>query len=410
MRKQRLIRTFRLGCFLASLVTSHVALAEDPTTMPYGDVEAAARGGTVNFYLWGGDERINAYVSGYLGDRLKTGHDITLHRVGLADTAEAVNQVLSEKDAGITDTGAVDLIWINGNNFRAMKNAGLLTCGYTDKLPNSALINWTDPTISSDFGTPVDGCEVPWSRAQFAMAYDSARLAEPPRTVMALIDWIKAHPGRFTYAAPPDFNGAVFVRHVFYAVAGGADKLAGPFDQAKFDAIAPKVWALLNDLEPSLWREGATYPTDINQLNQLYGNGEVDFTFNYDPAIFGTGVLNGQFPATTRSYAFDDGTIGNTSYVAIPFNAANKAAAMVAANELISVAAQLEKAKPEVWGMATVLDMERLPAADVASFGAIPRPDAVVAPSELAARIRPELTSDWVVAIEKGWIANVGTK
>ncbi len=47
-------------------------------------------------------------------------------RVGLSTTAEAVNQVLSEKEAGVASGGAVDLVWINGENFRTMKAGDLL--------------------------------------------------------------------------------------------------------------------------------------------------------------------------------------------------------------------------------------------------------------------------------------------
>ena len=382
--------------------------APDLASTPWLDVVKAAEGGTVNFFLWGGDDRINAYVADYLGGRLKAEHGITLNRVGVSDTAEVVNQILSEKEAGVDENGAVDLVWINGENFRTLRQGDLLTCGYAERLPNAMFIDWSDPSIANDFGTPVEGCEVPWSRAQFAMAYDSARVAEPPTTMPALLDWIRANPGRFTYAAPPDFNGSAFVRHVFYHVAGGPEALAGPFDQAKFDEVASKTWALLNELEPFLWREGATYPTDVTQLNQLYANQEVDFTFNYEPTSFGAGVLNGTFPETTRSFAFDDGTIGNTSYVAVPFNAPDKAAAFVAANMLIGIAAQLEKAKPDVWGMATVLDLDRLPASEAEAFRSLPRHPAVAAEEELADRTMPELSADWLVAIEKGWIENVG--
>ena len=158
-----------------------------------------ARGGEVNWFLWGGADNINAYVSDYIGGILLRDYDITLNRVGLTDTVEAVNIVLGEKEAGVTDAGSVDLIWINGENFRTLRQGDLVWCGYTSTLPNNALINWDNPAIAYDFGVPVDGCEVPWSRAQFAFAHDSATLAAPPRSIPELITWIKANPGQFTY-------------------------------------------------------------------------------------------------------------------------------------------------------------------------------------------------------------------
>ena len=395
-----------MGC--ASQGLSDTADGTQLIGQDWDAVVQMARGGEVNWFLWGGADNINAYVSDYIGGILLRDYDITLNRIGLTDTVEAVNIVLGEKEAGVTDMGSVDLIWVNGENFRTLRQGDLVWCGYTSTLPNTALINWDNPAIANDFGVPVEGCEVPWNRAQFAFAYDSATLTEPPRTIPELLAWIKANPGQFTYAAPPDFNGSAFVRHVFYHAAGGADQLIGPFDQAKFDAAATKTWAILNEIEPYLWREGATYPTTITQLNELFANSEVALTFNYDPAQFGLAVASGQFAETVRSYGLTDGTIGNTNYTAIPFNSPNKAAAMVLQNLLLSEAAQLEKAKPEVWGASPAIEMDRTSAAAQTVFAAIARPVSVVSDAELGQHALPELQADWIAAIEQGWIANVG--
>jgi putative spermidine/putrescine transport system substrate-binding protein len=369
-----------------------------------------AKGGTVNWFLWGGADNINQYVSDYIGGILKDQYDITLNRVGLTDTVEAVNIVLGEKESGVMDKGSVDMIWINGENFRTMKQGDLAWCGYVDSLPNNALVNWDNPAIANDFGVPVEGCEVPWSRAQFAFAYDSAVTQNPPKSIPELLEWIKANPGQFTYPAPPDFTGAVFVRHVFYYAAGGSQNLLGPFDQAKFDDAAAKTWAILNEIEPMLWREGKTYPNSINQLNELFANKEVALNFNYEPAQFGLAVQAGTYPETVMSYGLTDGTIGNTNYTIIPFNSPNKAAAMVLQNVLLSGEAQLQKALPNVWGTSPGIEMDRTSAEIQAAFNAIERHPSVVAAGELAKNALPELQADWISAIEQGWIANVAEK
>ena len=367
-----------------------------------------ARGGEVNWFMWGGSDTINRYVSDYVGGVLMDGYGITLNRIGLTDTTEAINIVLGEKEAGVTDAGAVDMIWINGENFRTMKQAGLAWCGYTETLPNNVLIDWSNPAIANDFGVPVDGCEVPWNRAQFAFAYDTARTDSPPRSILELLDWIRANPGQFTYPAPPDFNGAVFVRHVFYHAAGGVEGLLGDFDQARYDAAAAATWDILNEIEPFLWREGATYPTSITQLNGLFANQEVAFTFDYDPSQFGLGVQSGQYPETVMSYGLTDGTIGNTNYTIIPFNSPNKAAALVLQNVLLSAEAQLEKALPEVWGTVPGIEVDRTSAEIQTAFAGIERHPSVVDPAELAQNALPELQAGWISAIEQGWIENVG--
>ncbi|MDP3194996.1 ABC transporter substrate-binding protein [Tabrizicola sp.] len=395
------------------LLLSTAALADTPDgealkAMTWDQVVEQARGGTVNWFMWGGSDTINAYVSGYVADRLRADYDITLNRVPITDAADIVNQVLSEKEAGVTDAGSVDLIWINGENFRSMKQADLVFCGYTGLLPNDTLINWDNPAIANDFGVPVDGCEVPWNTVQFAFAHDSAVVSDPPRDMASLLAWIKSNPGRFTYPAPPDFTGSAFLRHVFIHAAGGPDGLIGPFDQATFDETATRTWAILNEIEPFLWREGATYPTTVTQLNELFANGEIDFSFNYDPAQFGLAVQAGTWPDTTRSFGLTDGTIGNTNYTLIPFNSPNKAAAMVVQNLLLSGEAQLEKAKPEVWGAAPAIEVSRTPPAVQEGFATIKTHPSVVPAAELAKAALPELQADWLTAIEKGWAATVG--
>ena len=239
------------------------------------------------------------------------------------------------------------------------------------------------------------------------MIYDSARVPEPPRTIPALVEWIKANPGQFTYPAPPDFTGSAFMRHVCYEAAGGYEALLGEFDQATFDAHAPACWDLLSDLAPYLWREGQTYPESHTRQQDLFANGEVSFDMAYNPAEASSLVENGRYPESTRTFVFDSGTIANTHYVAIPYNSASKAAAMVVANFLLSPEAQLSKAQPANWGDLPVLDPLLMPADARTQFDAIPRGIATLSTAELAAHRLPELQAPWITAFEQGWEASV---
>ncbi|MBC7675496.1 MAG: hypothetical protein H7173_05475, partial [Rhodoferax sp.] len=94
--------------------------------MTWDQIVDQARGGTVNWFMWGGSDSINQYVSGYIGGILMADYGITLNRVGLTDTVEAVNIVLGEKQAGVTDKGSVDMIWINGENFRTLRQGDMV--------------------------------------------------------------------------------------------------------------------------------------------------------------------------------------------------------------------------------------------------------------------------------------------
>lgn len=402
------LATLLLSLTFAGAARSDLSDGDALIGLDWDEIVAAARGGEVNWFMWGGADSINSYVIDHIGGILRDDYGITLRQIPVSDTREVVNIVLGEKEVGNTDSGSVDLVWINGENFRTMKQADLAWCGYLETLPNNALIDWDNPAIANDFGVPVDGCEVPWSRAQFAFAHDSAVIADPPRSIPDLLEWIRANPGQFTYPAPPDFTGSVFVRHVFYHVAGGVDTLLGDFDEERFEAVAAETWDLLNALEPYLWRQGATYPTTVTQLNDLFANTEVAFTFNYEPSQFGIAVDAGIYPETVRSFGLVDGTIGNTNYTLIPFNSPNKAAALVVQNLLLSAEAQLEKARPEVWGAVPAIEMARTPAEVQEAFAALPSHPSVVSPEELAKAALPELQAEWITAIDQGWRANVG--
>lgn len=375
--------------------------------MSWDEIVEEARGQELYWYMWGGSDSINNFVQGYVAEQLRKRYDISLEMVPVNDASVFVNKVLGEKQAGRTEGGSVDAVWVNGENFRTMREAELLFGPFASKLPNIEYVDRDDPTIANDFGYPVEGYEAPYGSAQFVMFYDSAKVSQPPRTVEALLQWIREHPGTFTYPAAPDFTGSAFLRHIFYHVAGGYEQLLGGFDQSQFDEIAPEFYELMNDIEPYLWREGQTYPESHTELQRLFANGAVFFDMAYNPAEAANLVSQGRYPETVRSFVFEEGTIGNTHYVAIPFNSPHKAAAMVLANFLLSPEAQHRKMKPEVWGDLTVLELSRLPERWQEKFWALPRPASVLPPETLAAHRIPELQSSWLEAIEEGWRRNV---
>ena len=377
--------------------------------MSWDEIVAAADGGRVNWFMWGGSAVINAYVNDWVADEAKSRYNIDLNQVRITDTVNAVDTVISETEAGEFNSGSVDLIWINGENFKTMKQGGLLFCGYWGIMPSMANVDQEAGTVAYDFGTPVNECEVPWNQAQSAVFYNSALLPQPPADMDALLAQACASPGTFTYPAPPDFTGSVFVRHVFYNEAnkilpGGYQDMVGiPFDQALYDQVAPATWATLNELEPCLWRSGETYPVDQPALEQLYANQEVSHFLAYGPASAGSKVDSGVFPESTRTYGLSSGQIGNTNFVAIPYNSPNKAATLLVADLLLSIDAQLQKAYPEVWGQINVLN-----AAAQSAFVDVPRHPSVVDPATVSAL--PELLGDWVPAIEEGWKTNVAER
>ena len=377
----------------------------DPTD--FASIKGAAKGQTVNWYMYGGDDKLNAFVNGYVKDQLaKDG--ITLNQVKITDTVDAVNKVLAEKQAGKTKDGSVDLIWINGENFSTLKQAKAVYCGYVGAEPSAAYVDLTAPALANDFGLPVDGCETPWQQATSSLVYNSQHLTKADTaSVTSLFAWAKAHPGRFTYPAPPDFTGSMAVRTVFYDTAGGPSSLLGPFDKATYTPLADKTWKRLNDLAPSLYRAGKTYPTGGADVEKLFGSGQIDAYLTYASSAIGDNVTKGTFPKTTRSAVFDSGNIGNYSYTAIPVNAAHKAAAIVLANLLLSPEAAVVNAGPQGAGFTSADDLSRLSADQKAALQKLAASPYQVDPATLSSHTLPEITSGYVTALEKDWKTHV---
>jgi ABC-type uncharacterized transport system YnjBCD substrate-binding protein len=414
MRKISTLVTVALLCLVG--IPIFAAGENLPGFKSWDDVLKQARGTTVRWYLWGGSTAINDFVDTFYGDTLKKEFGITLQRVPVADTRDAVNIVLSETEAGKKANGSVDMIWINGLNFFTLKQASLLYGPWAKAVPNSALVNWDNPAVSYDFGVPVDGYESPWSSAQFQFIYDSARMAEKdlPRTYTELTAWIKAHPGRFTYIAPGPgaFQGTRFVKQALYEVNGGYRQLTGPWSAAKagYDRAAPALWKLLNDWKPFLWRQGRTYPATENELHQLFANGEVDFTITQATAGAGPAIAAGLIPPTSRAFAFSRYMIGDFNYVAIPANASNKAAALVLANLILRPDRQAGQILPESgFGLGYAIEITRAKPDEQklldASLGRLGT--AAADARQLQAAFAPDMAPESQAAIEKDWEASV---
>jgi len=381
-------------------------MATDPADWPA--VESEARGQTVYFHAWGGEPRINAYIT-WAGKQLSDRHGITLKHVKLSDTAATVSAILAEKAAGRTSGGTVDLIWVNGENFNTLKTQGLLQDqSWADQLPNWQYVDVDGkPTVVSDFTVPTDGLESPWGMAQLVFMYDTTYLKAPPKSLAELASYTEANPGRFTYPQPPNFHGSTFLKQILVTLIEDKARLAQPVDAMTFDADVAPLFDYLDKLHPSLWRKAQAFPQNAGDMRRLMGDGELDIAFSFNPADASSAIANGELPDTVRSFVLDGGTIGNTHFVAIPFNSSAREAALVTANFLLSPEAQLRKQNPELWGDPTVLAINKLGDRDREAFNALDLGIATLSPQELGPTIA-EPHPTWVRALEKAWAARYG--
>jgi putative spermidine/putrescine transport system substrate-binding protein len=397
----QLIQATILSLFISVVLAAGNAVADD--ILPWKHIEDEARGKTVDWYMWGGSPAVNTYVNDYLATELQTRYGIILRQVPVKDIAEIVSKLAVEKQAAKTEDGSVDLMWINGENFRTCKKLGLLFGPLTNLLPNSSNLDSRSPALQSDFGTPVENMEVPWGNSQLVMIYDSARTPDPPRTIPGLLSWIQDNPGRFTYPAPPDFTGSAFLRQIFYHEAGSVERWQEEYSKEELKSAADKTFATLTSLKDSLWRGGKTYPESPVRMDTLFADKQIDFSFSYQQGAASQNIDDGIFQPTVRTYVFDEGTISNTHYVAIPYNAKDKYAAMVVANFLLSFEAQLEKAKKDVWGDFPVISLEKAAPEWKEKFLSLPKGLATLSDTELQAHQLPEPPAEVLIYLEKGW-------
>jgi len=401
------IRPLALLPALALMLTGPLQAAPDPA-----DWEAVldeARGQTVYWNAWAGDDRTNRYLE-WVAGRVADEHDLTLVHVKLDDTSAAVSRVLAERSAGNLDNGSIDLIWINGENFAAMKAADLLHGPFAERLPHFALTYPEhNPEVVTDFTLPTEGYESPWGKAQITFYYDGNEFSgdgtmaeEPPRSIAALLAWAEANPGQFTYPRIPDFTGSTFLKQALIALAEDTAPLYAPAEESDFAAVTAPLWDYLDALHPHLWRSGRQFPATGPELRRLMSDGELSLAFTFYPSEPAAAVADFELPDSVRSYVLDEGTLGNVHFVAIPFNSPHKAGAMVVANFLLSPEAQAHKQDLAVWGDRTVLDVARLPEADRTRF-AIDEENPAMLPAGALEQTLPEPHPSWMTALQDAW-------
>ena len=376
----------------------------DLANAAWEEILEAAKGTTVTFYGWGGDENRNNWLNTTVADYVREHYDVTLEVVGM-NIDDILTKLSGEKMAG-TKEGSVDMIWINGENFYSAKDNGLLYGPFTDKLPNmEAYIDLKDPETLNDFCMPIDGYEAPYAKAQMVMFADTAVVSDLPTSAEELMAFCQQYPGKVTYPALPDFTGSAFVRNLIYELCGWEQfqTMEADYDTVKA-AIEPAL-EYLCQLNPYLWNEGKTFPDASTTVDAMFADGELVLNMSYGPFTVATGIDQGIYTETTQTFVFENGTIGNTNYMAIAANSPNKAGAMVVINAIISGEIQLTQYAQ--LRELPVVASEKLNESEKAAFDAVDLGKGVLSQAELLAHRLPEMPASLVPIIEQIWLAEV---
>ncbi|MDO6496600.1 ABC transporter substrate-binding protein [Photobacterium sanguinicancri] len=383
---------------LTIAASASTAYAEAPSMAVEQDwqqVLQQAKGETVYFNAWGGSQEINEYLR-WASRELQSRYNVTLKQVKVADIAETTQRLLAEKTAGKNNDGSVDLVWINGENFRSMKHSNLLYGPFVSSLPNWAFVDKRLP-VDIDFTEPTEGLEAPWGVGQLVYIHDTEQLNNPPKNFSELLSLAKAYPGQISYPQPPEFHGSSFLKAALIALTNQPERLATAIDATQqtelFQQITSPLWEYLDQLHPVAWKQGKQFPSGSPQTIQLLDDRQLLMAITFNPNAANAAIENGKLPETAQAYAFDQGALSNIHFLAIPWNATAKAGAKVAINFLLSPEAQMRKADTRIWGDPSVLKEEALPTGErgFALFKPISEPH----PS-------------WQIALEQEWQKRYG--
>jgi ABC-type uncharacterized transport system, periplasmic component len=372
--------------------------------MTFDELKEAAKGSTVTFYGWGGDELLNEWLDDVFAPAMKEEYDITMERVPM-DIDQVLSQLLGELQAGEKD-GSIDMIWINGENFQSAKENNMLYGPFVEKLPNfEEYIDTESEDVTLDFAYPIEGYEAPYGKAQMVMIADTAVTPDLPKNTDELKEFAENNKGKVTYPALPDFTGSVFVRNVIYDICGYEQFLdMGANKETVKEAIEPAL-EYLRQLNPYLWNEGKTFPDSSTTMDNMFADGELVLNMTYD--AFGTSIKieDGTYTETTQSFQFDKGTIGNTNFMAIAANSGNKAGAMVAINEMMSPKIQADRY--DTMKVLPVVDYDKLSDEQKEAFDKVELGKGNIPQDELLSKRLPEMPAKLVPIIEEIWLEEV---
>ncbi|MGF1771364.1 ABC transporter substrate-binding protein [Vibrio wakamikoensis] len=380
---------FSSAALIAVALSTSSAFAEEKS---WENIVKQAEGQSVYFHAWGGSQEINRYLQ-WAGKELKAQYGVDFNHVKVTDISETGSRLLAEKAAGKSDGGSVDMVWINGENFKSMKDNALLYGPFVSTLPNWQYVDKSLP-VDSDFSEPTEGLEAPWGVGQLVFIHDTQSLNNPPVSYSEMLNYAKAFPNKLSYPKPPEFHGTSFLKSLLIELTDNDPSLAKPVSEADFEIVTQPLWNYLDEFHKVAWRGGKQFPAGTAETIQLLDDGQLDLALTFNPNAVFSAQASGNLSDTTSAYAMESGALSNIHFLAIPWNANAKEGALVAINFLLSPEAQSRKGDINIWGDPSVLNKQYLKgsAAKTQQFKSVAEPH----PS-------------WQSALEQEWLKRYGS-
>jgi putative thiamine transport system substrate-binding protein len=354
--KKRKGTLIALSVFL--LIPLGVFSAQDSQTVQVTQLEnspqwqntlAKAQNQSVYFYAWGGSKPVNDYLR-WAAREIAERYKIRLRHVKVADISEAVSRLKAEDGS----KSAIDLLWINGENFSYLKEQQLLLGELWAQIPNTALLATDKLPLHSDFGVAMDGFEVPWGVGQFNLIANNKVFSGGSITPNSLLASAKQYPGKITYPRPPEFHGTTFLKQLLVALSNNDKRLFKRATTAAQEELLPLLWAYLDKLHPLSWQQGSAFPSSNTEQLSLLQQQQLLMAVSFNPNQITKELVAKRIPNTSERLHFAQGAITNSHNLAIPKGAQSPDAAKVVINFLLSEAAQEQKLNG-TWGDPAVI-------------------------------------------------------
>jgi putative spermidine/putrescine transport system substrate-binding protein len=321
------VRRRNLGAILIALLVVLASVAASSQA-------ATKKTVTINLYA-SGDVNVQSLYQQYLIPGFEK-----------ANKGIKVNLIFSEHGANDTTTLARIGAAVKQRKWPGIDivDAGLVTTLAIDGL-TQPVTKATAPNIKNvqqSLLTPVHGAAIPYRGSSVVLAYDSKNVPTPPKTLSALLAWIKAHPGKFTYNSPNSGGSG----YSFAETVVDSTMSQGTITQMD-NGYVP-------NLESS-WKQGldtlhslnqyvyqGVYPNGNQAILDLLAKGQLWVAPVWSDQSL-TALKTGALPASIKLTQISSPSMtGGAAYLGVPKTAKNKIDVYKFVNYVLSPAAQTQ--------------------------------------------------------------------
>jgi putative spermidine/putrescine transport system substrate-binding protein len=177
---------------------------------------------------------------------------------------------------------------------------------------------------------------LPYRASSVVLAYNSNLVKQPPTTLSALLAWIKANPGKFTYNTPSSGgSGYAFAESV---VKSHISTSAASTFETGYNASLENQWQAglqeLKGLKSSIYNNGF-YPDGNTPVLQLLANNSISIAPVWSDMAL-TALADHQLPSNIKLLQINPAFDGGPAYLGVPRYAAHAKQAYTLMNWLLT--------------------------------------------------------------------------